>query len=469
MTKKKILIIVLICTIVPVLAFMSLSVTTYALYKAEKKTVIILPGLFASGLYDSATGEGVWDPFEGLDISFSEITGDAGLNMGKLITLLMEDSVQEQLDKLLANDAMGASDSLFNMMAMNEDGTAAVETIVRVPWEKDTRLKYGVVNAQKDMYDSLNAQFGAEYEVQVFNYDFRMDNRQNAVLLENYINENDYDDVILVSHSNGGQVAGVYLARSAENRARVSKYISYNSPYYGSFSAITILENTTDMISGLVEKLIANSLIGLANNVETVFTNQFMKLLNIWTAYQLLPSYELFASEYHGEQAAICIDGEPVSFLNQEELWDFYCSRPWAKDSQGNLRPVMQQWLAYKDSLTVTLDSGEKVLSTTLVDTTYFAGTEVLTVNKAYYVTEGDGIAFESSGTTLDGDGTVLLSSAVGMLEDESKICYVPGVDHYGVNIKYYQAAAEATNDFVSKSIENKSVWYKKIWRKILY
>lgn len=468
--QKKVLFIALISVIVLVLAFGSLSVTTYALYKSEKKAIIILPGLFGSGLYNSATGEDVWDPFVELDLSFSDFNGPDGLNLGGIIPLLWEDCVKEELDKLRANDNEGTADSLLNTVAMNEDGTPAVDSVIAVPWSMDTRLKYGVINAQKDMYDSMQAQFGKEYEVQVFNYDFRLDNRASAVLLESYINEQGYEEVILVSHSNGGQVAAIYLARSAQNRAKVSKYISYNSPYFGSYSAITIMENKNDMVAGVVEMLKGNFLTeNLAEDIEQIFEKQMMKLFNMWAVYQLLPSFELLSSDYNGKPAAIIsVDEVPLEFESAEDLWDFYCSRPWAYDSQDQLRPAMEQWLDYKSSFMVTLDSGEKVLSTTLVDTTYFSGTGLATPYKVNYIRNGDELIYDYDEKTLDGDGIVLLSSAAGLVEDEARLYYAESINHYGVNAQFNDFAAEPTNRYIAESIAKKSNWYQKAWRGIL-
>lgn len=469
-TQKKILLVAMISAIVLVLAFGSLTVTTFALYKSQKKAIIILPGLFGSGLHDSETGKDVWDPFTELDVSFSDLSNENGLNLAGILKLIVEDSVKEEIQKLLANDNAGTADSLLNTVAMNEDSTPAVPSVVAVPWEKDSRLKYGAINAQKDMYFSLQEQFGKEYEVQVFNYDFRLDNRASAKLLEDYINEKGYEEVILISHSNGGQVASIYLARNAENREKVSKYISYNSPYFGSYSAITIMENKDGMISGIVDMLSSNFLTkGFAQNVAGVFDKQMKRLFNMWAVYQLLPSYELLSSDYNGEPAAtISVDGVPLDFESAEDLWNFYCSRPWAVDDEGELKVPMKDWLDYKESFIVTLDDGSKVLSTTLVDAVYFSGMEVDTVCGVNYIQNGDELIYDSVIKTPDGDGTVLLSSAAGLVEDTARIHFADGIDHYGVNIKYNSFAAEPTNKIIAASLEEKSNWYEKVWRKLL-
>jgi len=470
--KRKILLTVLIVVISLVVAFGTFAGTTYALYTKEKKAVIILPGLFASGLYDSETGKAVWDPFEDLDVYYGDIMPpEGGINFGKIAALLLEESVADEVKKIMANQNYGEEDSLLNLMAVNEDGTPAVPSVVGVPWyEYEGRIKYGAINAQKQMYFSIYEKYKDDYNVEIFNYDFRRDNRYTAELLEDYINQKGYKEIILVSHSNGGHVAAIYLARSQANRDKVKKYISYNAPYLGSFSAIRILENLDTMIPDMVAGIPdfwKKALKNIFNNLEDVFNKQFMKILNMWTVYHLLPNYELLTNEYDGEQAAYYFDGERKIFENEQELYEFYCSRPWARHENGELKPAMIDWLDYIDSLKVTLPSGEKVYSPTLVDTTYFAGMDCEGPNKVYFETKDDALVMTDAQTTTKGDGTVLLTSAVAFEEDLSKITFWHGVNHVGVNTYFEEYCQEDTYAAIDKSIDKPS-WYYSMWFKIL-
>ncbi|MDD3947540.1 MAG: hypothetical protein PHI19_06845 [Clostridia bacterium] len=448
---------------------------SYGLYNQEQriqKAVIILPGLFASGLYDTATGEGVWDPLENTDLQFGDIISPEGLNLENIFPLLFNEELMEELNKLFAEEGAGDADSLFNLMAMNEEGSPIVSTVKPVPWTSESRLKFGVINAQKEMYDEMQRLYGEQYEVQCFNYDFRIDNRISAIQLEDYINQQGYEEVILVSHSNGGQVAAIYLARSEANRDKVKKYISYNAPYYGSFSAVHILEDVSGMLEGAVT-MMESILPGSSDTVVKVFQKQFMKLLNVWTAYQLLPSYELIAAPHNGEQAGFFLDGQRIEFDSQEDLWEFYCSRPWAKMTNGELRPAMSQWLDYKNSLTVLLPNGERVLSTTLVDTVYFTGNGMPSLYQSFYRTDEGQTEYLYSENHLLGDGTVSFSSSVAMLTDESRIVVCDGHNHYGVVNNYQLTAAPETKAILDAYLEDayqesNKKWYNKLWRSIL-
>ncbi|NLL55692.1 MAG: hypothetical protein GX242_00560 [Clostridiales bacterium] len=479
------LLIVIICIVsVVVAAVGSTAIAVAATHNKPKKAVIILPGLFASGLYDTATGKAVWDPFDEIDVWFTDFMGRSGFPAGLILPLLMEDQFKEVLDKLLANGGKGTPDSMFNMIAMTEDGESVVKTIKPVPFDSDSRLKYGVINTHTDIYHTLEEQFGAAYDVQVFNYDFRLDNRESGKRLEEHINKKGYKEVILVSHSNGGSVAACYLARSQENRDKVKQYLSFDVPYYGAFAAINTLENINGMIDGLVKQLRANKLGALASNIEIIFNNQFTRLLGLWAVYQLLPSYDLLTTQqYHHvfdeqikgfdnnpgpkkqivqREAMINIDGEDVFFESPEELWDFYCSRPWAKKENGELRRQMAEWLEFHDAMKVTLEDGTKVHSTSLVNTQYISGMGYNNVTKVYYETdellEGGLRKLDKYDFTSQGDGTVLLYSATAGTTDASRINIIPYANHYDV----FQRFNEYSKDLTVKLIQEElSSWDK--------
>jgi len=419
---------------------------------STKKAIIILPGLFASALYDTKTGNAVWDPFTELDIDFAQVMDEEGaIDFGYVAQFILSDSLIEHLNKLFENDCYGADDSLFNMIAMNEDGTSFVPTIAPVPWTDQSRLRYGVINAQREMCEYLIASYGRDYAIEVFNYDFRLDIRYNGEKLEEYINARGFDEVILIAHSNGGPVVSTYLGRSQENRDKVKKFISYCSPFLGSFAAITILENMMGMISSIAE---IPELSFISEGIAKVFERQFMRVANMWTVYQLLPSYELLTTKFKGDQSAIYLDGERLEFESKEELWEYYCTRPWARMSNGELRPAMAQWLEFSDSMYVEVD-GKKVHATELVDTTYFSGTGKLGGNIVHFTTNFDNsYTLESEEKTPYGDGVVLLTSATAGVKDPNKIMYLVGYDHYSINVSYTKAAGTQTSQAIDEYLE---------------
>jgi hypothetical protein len=205
----------------------------------------------------------------------------------------------------------------------------------------------------------------------------------------------------------------------------------------------------------------------LGQQIPEVFEKQFKGLINMCAPYHLLPSYELLSAEYLGEQCKINLDGVQMTFNSEDDLWDFYCSRPWAKMSNGELRPAMQEWLDFRNSMYVTMPDGSKVLSATLVDTTYFTGDNFLNDNVANLVTnEDDTISLDTTDKTMHGDGTVPYASAVAMEKDTSKIVAFNGVSHYAVNYGFKEIAQESTYTEIDEAIKNNNSPLVRLWFK---
>ena len=494
LSKKSLLIIIIAVSSVIVLAGITVGSVYLAGYvdtQNQKKAVIILPGLFASGLYDEATGADVWDPFTMYDIRFTDI---ANSDKGMDLNLILDLAKTKEFDEQFYDIANNTGKSFLSLVGMNEDGTPIHPSIKPVPFESSSRLRYGVINAHREMYETLQAEYGASHKVEVFNYDFRLDNRASAKALEDHINAKKYKEVILVSHSNGGAVADCYIARSKANRDKVKLNVSISSPHLGAFSALTILENIDGYLDS-AKVMISTFPSFLADNlldiVDTAFETQFKSLANMWAVYQMLPSFELLNSQQYrteyrrkiyglygngsGRQtfssvdrqdAMLVIDGKDYKFKNRDELFDFYCSRPWAKMSNGQIKPQLASLKDYWDSMYAKDEDGERVHATELVDTRYLCGVGYRSVYVVGFEGDGEGggkLAYDANGKlqyTGDGDleytgygnkyteqsdGTVLLYSATAGTFDYNRITILPYTDHY--------EAGQAFNAFTAPTV----------------
>ncbi len=437
------------------------------------KAIIILPGLMASGLYDSATNEPIWDPFA-LDLWFSELVTPQGINFSKVAPLILNPnynaSVLAAIGNISANGYEGNENSIFNKLAVYEDGTPKVASVkaVDMSFDNPVRLRYGAINSYTEMYMEMEERYGDDYEVSVFNYDFRLDNRNAAAKLEQFVNAKKYSEVILLVHSNGGHVASIYLANSQANRDKVKLVACFDSPLSGSLTAISTLENVDNMISGLRENL-PSSLSFLMEVVENAFEKQFKPLINMYTVYQLLPSYHLLQSpqytmnldggpdaDINEKSSFIMIDGEYVYFNSPEELYDFYISRDWAYMSNGELRPAMASWLDYVDASYVTMSDGRKVHSMSLVNTHYIAGIDYPTACTIQFETQSDNtLKYSGTLTTMHGDSVVLL---FGSLEGApvNKVHIIRNADHYDVAQRYNEFSKDMINTIIDDYIASR-------------
>ena len=499
MTKKKtspvVKVFVALILIVCLLAALFVAFFYGILQYGKKRAVIIVPGLFASSLYDADTGKAVWDPLEGLDIWLTDFIRHGDINADTLMYLIMNKKSplrEEIFDHMLSNDGHGDGQGfLYHFAALNEDGTS-VFNLQPYPFETESRYRYGLMNAQTDICHYFEEEYGDTYDVSVFNYDFRLDNRINGRRLQEYIENKGYDEVILVSHSNGGLVVGSYLSLSENNRKKVDKYLSFDAPYLGSITALTTLENIEDMVDNVYDILTA---LGFSEEViMTAFNEQFLPLVNMFTVYQLLPTYELletpqyyyFWTQYDHtpeQEVQMSFSEHKVPMLTmynfetgryddyyfntEDDLYEFYCSRPWAhvnNDVNAELRACMKDWLDYTRSFYIDTKDGIKHV-TELVDTYYFSGIGYDTCYTAVYKKYGDTHHCVGDEFTDQGDGTVLLYSSTAGTTDFSRIVLVPFADHYDM----VQCFNEFSKESTARVLENSLNWKQKIlieWNK---
>ena len=293
---------------------------------------------------------------------------------------------------------------------------------------------------------------------------------ENGRLLEEYINSKGYDEVILTSHSMGGNVVSCYLARSEENRAKVKLYCAYAPSLLGSVDALAYIEDPlllADMIDmdSMASMLPAGAGAIVDSLVETVLNDIMTDFIRGFTSmYQLFPSpYLMDSAQYShtGSDYMITIDGKPIE--TREELIEFYASRPWAFNEDGEPIYVFQKEANGKtrlenffDSAYVATDAG-LAHSTTLVNTVYFVGTGISGRERATYITDADGnIVLDKTYNSYDGDNMVLVYSATAALGPDAPDAYVIDNGSHGpVGISFDALLKEKTFEEINK------VWTK--------
>lgn len=406
----------------------------------EKKAIIMVTALMSGGLYDSVTDENIWDPLpegyemstvieDGIEQFVTRLIADQDEEGNLLIMDLISDYVQPILQK-----KQDKSNIIWSL-SLDQYG-ASTNPDIKPTNGRDDKLYYGVLGAYRSMIEEVDGDFFREYSVDVFNYDWRIDNRTNSRLLEEYINENGYTNVIFMSHSMGGMVVSGYLARSAENRQKVDAYLSYAGAFLGSLDALTYLNDpwsfltgmgvTIDgldaalsdpMVSGVLSgfglDVTTETIIDLMDNVATPF------LQNMTSVIQLLPTWEYLSSEQYSSDEGIYLDGQLIS--SKDELYEYYSTREWSylRDSDGNkisdgnggykLKPAVESLREFHDGLYITDGDGKKVFASSTVNTYYFVGNNMDTKITYSDTTGGD----KTYGIKTTGDGTVPYYSAI--------------------------------------------------------
>ncbi|MBO8424022.1 MAG: hypothetical protein IAB16_03280 [Firmicutes bacterium] len=444
----------------------------YGMRQKPKRGIVIVTALLSGGLVelkDDGTETVVWDPVPMEEFPIQEVLlPDGSLNMStELITEILNSFENGILDVL---DLVTGEDGFINALKVDKNTGKSVRNIKPATSETDSHVKYGVLNVYKQTYDSMVAEYGDEAEISVFNYDWRLDNAENGRLLEEYINSKGYDEVILTSHSMGGNVVSCYLARSEENRAKVKLYCAYAPSLLGSVDALAYIEDPMrlgDMldIDG-IKSMLPDAAAGMVGSiVETVLNDVMAEFIRGFTSmYQLFPSpYLMESAQYShtGSDYMITIDGEPIE--TREELIEFYASRPWAFNEDGEPIYVFQKEANGKtrlenffDSAYVATDAG-LVHSTTLVNTVYFVGTGISGRERATYITDADGnIVLDRTYNSYDGDNMVLVYSATAALGPDAPDAYVIDNGSHGpVGISFDALLKEKTFEEINK------VWTK--------
>lgn len=331
MKAKKIIVLLLVICVI-----MASCVAFAGCDKGNEKAIIYVTALFAGGLYDKETNVAKWEPFATEFDAWSLMSGE--LSLEDLIALFEESGEIPSIIQLAMNAISYTEGSLLWELTLDNDGVGYNPNIVPangLPKDNDGKvmdISYGAFGLYKPFVDNISEKYGKEYDVLVYNQDWRMSPAKSAEELEKFINEKGYKEVIFMSHSMGGPVVNSYLARSEANRNKVKLYMGFAPATLGSFDALAALS--------CIDKYVDNFLGGIDLSGLPIDVNQLVGDImdgaigdffrNNIGLMALVPSWQLIDSDqYDEENPAITIDGKAIS--SKEELYDFYKSQRWAK------------------------------------------------------------------------------------------------------------------------------------------
>lgn len=371
------------------------------------KAIVVIPGIMGSSVYNEDTGEQLWDPF----------VTDAKSEYYMDFQPAIQDEISKNLFGLLKiiNDIYAQTEgNIFDQLSSDEDGIMKYSSVVGYnpdfslsseDSDISERRQFGALYMYEPIVEELRERYGNDYEVVLFNYNFLQDNRISAEQFEEFVNERNYTEMIVVAHSMGGHIASQYFTKK-ENRARVDKYISIAVPYYGSMIALDLIEDPycyeflLEEVKEQVCKMgLGDMLKEILDNLPTLYENVVVKLLRTTSSiYQLLPSQE----SVDLDSSIFSIDGSPLS----DNLFEFYKSRSFGLKSDGGIRACLDELEEYYASFYVN-KKGALVYSADLVDGYYIAGSGYSTSYSIEYNDDGYIV-----NTTTAGDSTVTVQSA---------------------------------------------------------
>lgn len=423
--------------IVLALAIISTFVAAFAGCKKEepKKAMLLLHGIGEGCLYNSETDQPV---FCITDFNTQEI--------GNLIT------------GVISTDPNVA---LLDLLPVNEDGSLKDGDLIRPADMDDPTGQYVMANLMKPLYEKLVADYGDEYEVVIWQYDWRLHTDVIADKLEAYIASQGYEKIMLFTHSMGGLVASSFFKKES-NRSMTELFVPFSTPFFGAIdttylmyegliaaipeminqffvpipdnqlikSMLSLLDlededyneegvpNPSAMFEGLMEKLESPAIKMLMGTIgiDTAEIFDIFKDLakNLVSLYNLFPNEAFFDSPLYGDGSCFTYDGADKSY---QEFLGIFETDPYLAAmthmENDELKPTLANLTEYQESL---MPNGEQISG--LVNTFYVQGSGVKTLKTVNalsdgtasydYFTYGDGLVSVWSGTAglLTGDET---------------------------------------------------------------
>lgn len=328
--------------IVAIMLVVVLLATSFAVLSAcdnddgkNDKAIIYVTALFAGGLYDVETNVPKWEPIVPEFDADAFMKGELGFE--DILSSLTQEEIADIIQ--LAIKAVGYSEgSLLWELTLDNDGVGYNPNIISAnDFPRDNNgnimdISYGAFGIYKPFITNLTQEFGDEYDVLMFNQDWRKSPKESALALENYIESKGYKEVVLLSHSMGAPVVNSYLARSEDNRNKVSLYAGFAPATLGSFDALAALacpdvyvnnflggvdlESLPIDVNAIVDKIVGGKLGDFFRNNQGLMS--------------LVPSWQFLSSDQYGDgQYGIMVDGKPIE--SKEELYELYKGMRWAK------------------------------------------------------------------------------------------------------------------------------------------
>lgn len=371
------------------------------------KAIIIIPGLMASSLYttdETGAEKDIWG-YHAINGTYMSILKDNGG-----LTAAARDALVGAMRTWLMCDRDSVPVTKVRVGNMNDGAYPDYSD----NWADAWHGMYYIYN-----YLYCNG-YAEEYDLVVWQYDWRQYLPGAAKELAAFIDLCGYDDVMFFTHSMGGLVVSNYLAMGQSYRDKVEMFVPFGAPFLGSMDTITNLFGSSTSESGnLLDMLVGNVMSAAMGLIDLQSLAR-----NMASVIEMIPCDRYNQTDAVADgSSAVLLDGRPLTVA---ELVDYVSGQDWSKDSSGHTRMAFADLENYHNTLFV---DGKHVSQ--LVPTEYVCGTGVDTVVSAN-IDSATGMVTEL--IKGDGDGTVPYYSAVaGTLRQGQTACNVhtePGISH---------------------------------------
>ena len=355
--------------------------TSYFNVTVRKDTIIILPGIMGSRI-------------------FAKETISIGDDIFPIGSQLWEPNYYGTIDVPARIRALACN---INGSPIYASGTYDPIENLNIPYSVNN-VVYGTQNLYANLYLGLLNTFEHEYDVVLYEYDWRKDPYDIANELNAYINDN-CGRVIFVSHSMGGLVSSYYLAKGSAQRDRVIKHISLGTPYLGS-EQIPYMMITGSILGFPEDVVVADPVKEIINNLRSIYAllppeKYFRPYVNYNTPDQTNLTYNTYSDTIEG-------------LAEKYSKWNY---------------TLANQSFAHHSLL---FDANGQHI-TRSVDSYYIIGDGEDTAQRSLVVTSSvaDMMTVILTDITDDGDQTVTIHSAtINGKTDPNKTFYTYGIEH---------------------------------------
>ncbi|MDD4839725.1 MAG: hypothetical protein PHE93_03525 [Clostridia bacterium] len=346
----------------------------------KKQAMLLIPGLMASSFYnldEENYGEELWG-------------GTGFFN-------LISNYFSPQLDKLNSDfDALYPNEDFSSNVEYVDAKNAIIQQILNgllvcddngIPNKQigisnmSSSERFASFNGMKYVYDILFPLYSDQYDIIVWQYDWRgsVDNAGDE--LARFIDQCGYEKVQFFTHSLGSIVVANWL-QEKNHRDMTELFVPFGGPFLGSMDAVTnLFSDTTE--SGMIADLLSS--FNLSVDLTQVTTT-------MPSVYQLLPFTQFFDSTGYESESPIKLNGENTTF---EDFYNELVKLDMSAGDNGTVKSFVEDLADYQNRYFVKAsydeeegkyvedENGQYVHVTWLVPTEYIVGVGKSTIKTA--------------------------------------------------------------------------------------
>lgn len=413
----------------------------------KKQAMLLIPGLMASSFYnleEDSFGEELWGTKGFLNLVQNYYAKDVENLIAEFNKKYPNEdfTVYSEYTEAKAGILQGI---LNSVLSCDENGVPKMT--VGVSNMKGSE-KFAAFKGMKYIYDILFTNYSNQYDIVVWQYDWRASVDLASSELARFIDECGYEKVQFFTHSLGSVVVANWL-QDQGHRDKTELFVPFGGPFLGSMDAtINLFSDITE--SGLIADLM--KLVDVSADIRSITTT-------MPSVYQLMPFSQLYSiAERLDDNTPVQIDGQDATF---DEFYDRLETLDFTKKENDELKPFVEDLVDYQNRYFVKAkldaktgkyvedESGEYVHVTWLVPTEYIVGVGCKTTNSVNLAFNAESKTAEMISKDLDMTEFDATGSIYDKYIDTTVTCAMTADENQNIidTSKYYERLTYGAGD----------------------